>query len=160
MPVTEAGLEEAPMNVRAFCTVALVAMPVFLIAGCGDNAGSGTSASGSPTTTLNVTETEFKLDPADPSVDKTGTVQIKIANDGKVAHALEVEGPGGEAKSDTIAPGKTGTLDVDLSKSGTYEWYCPIDGHKDKGMKGEIKVAGGGSGGSSSDDKKSSGGGY
>jgi len=148
------------MNVRAFCTVAL-AMPALMAVGCGsDNSGGNGSAGGSSATTLNVTETEFKLDPADPSVDKTGTVQIKIANDGKVAHALEVEGPGGEAKSDTIAPGKTGTLDVDLSKSGTYEWYCPIDGHKDKGMKGEIKVAGGGSGGSSSDDKKSSGGGY
>jgi uncharacterized cupredoxin-like copper-binding protein len=39
-----------------------------------------------------------------------------------------------------IEPGKSATLKVDLSTPGTYEIYCPVDGHKPGGMKGEIKV--------------------
>jgi uncharacterized cupredoxin-like copper-binding protein len=39
-----------------------------------------------------------------------------------------------------IEPGKSATLKVDITKPGTYEFYCPIDGHKQQGMKGEIKV--------------------
>ena len=74
-----------------------------------------------------------------------------VTNDGQVPHALEVEGPDGEAETDTIEPGKSDDLKVDLGKAGTYEWYCPIGNHKEQGMKGEITVAGGGSGKAASD---------
>ncbi|MEA2255744.1 MAG: Copper binding protein plastocyanin/azurin family, partial [Solirubrobacteraceae bacterium] len=53
-------------------------------------------------------------------------------------------------------------LTVDFAKKGTYEWYCPIDGHRGRGMEGKIAVAGGGGGGgggsstSSSNNNKSS----
>ena len=77
-----------------------------------------------------------------------------VSNAGQIPHALEVEGPNGEAKTGTIEPGKSEDLKVDLSKAGTYEWYCPIGNHKDQGMKGEIKVAGGGSGKAAEDDDK------
>jgi hypothetical protein len=43
-----------------------------------------------------------------------------------------------------LNPGQTGTLPVDLSKPGTYEWYCPVGEHRDFGMEGEITVGGGG----------------
>ena len=71
---------------------------------------------------------------------------LDVKNDGQIAHALEVEGPNGEAKTGTIDPGSSATLTVDLSKPGTYEMYCPIDNHKGMGMKGTVVVAGGGSG--------------
>ena len=44
---------------------------------------------------------------------------------------------------------ESATLKVELNKPGTYEFYCPIDGHKQQGMKGQIKVAGGGFGSAS-----------
>jgi len=31
---------------------------------------------------------------------------------------------------------------VTLPKAGTYEIYCPVDGHKGLGMKGTITVGG------------------
>jgi uncharacterized cupredoxin-like copper-binding protein len=61
-------------------------------------------------------------------------------NVGSVDHALEVEGQGIEEESSEVAPGETTTLKVNLPKSGTYEIYCPVDGHKDKGMEGMITV--------------------
>jgi uncharacterized cupredoxin-like copper-binding protein len=76
-------------------------------------------------------------------VEKAGPTTIEVANDGKFDHSLEVEGPNGEVETDTIPPGKSATLEVDLSKPGTYEMYCPIGNHRDMGMEGEVSVAGG-----------------
>ena len=63
-----------------------------------------------------------------------------VTNDGKITHAFVIEGNGVEEKTGDIAPGATKTLRVTLSKAGSYEMYCPIDGHKDQGMKGTITV--------------------
>jgi plastocyanin len=142
--------------------VALGAAGLLVLAGCGEKrettTGAGAStqgtASGGPIT---ISETEFKLDPSSPEVPKAGPVQFTVKNDGTIDHALEIEGPNGEIKTAAIAPGKSAKVTADLSKPGTYEMYCPIDGHKANGMKGEIKVAGGGSGGSG--DNSGSGGG-
>jgi uncharacterized cupredoxin-like copper-binding protein len=124
--------------------------------------------SGPLVATVNVAETDFKLTPANPTVSKTGVVEFKIRNRGQVTHALEVEGPEGERETDSIEPGRSATLKVDLGKRGSYEWYCPIGDHKERGMRGAVIVAGGGtetsedaggtttsddSGGSGSDDK-------
>ena len=106
-----------------------------------------TTPSGAPVQTIRVTETEFKLDPANPQVKKAGVVEFRIRNDGQVVHALEVEGPEGEVETENIDPGKSASLKADLSKPGSYEWYCPVDDHKDRGMRGKIEVAGGDSGG-------------
>jgi uncharacterized cupredoxin-like copper-binding protein len=138
-------------------------MAVALVAaGCGEKretttggaSGGGSSSGGAATVTIS--ETDFKLSPSSPAVDHAGPVTFKVKNDGGTTHALEVEGPDGEVETDPIAPGKSATLNASLGKPGTYEIYCPIDGHKDKGMKGEIKV---GSGGPSGDDNGGSSGG-
>ena len=136
----------------------LVVAAGLLLGACGDDnkgGGSGSesrSGGGGPTATVAVSETEFKLAPANPKVDKAGVVEFKVKNDGKIVHALEVEGPNGEVKTKGIQPGSSATLKADLSKAGSYEWYCPIDGHKDQGMKGEIRVAGGGGGSTTTED--------
>jgi uncharacterized cupredoxin-like copper-binding protein len=79
-------------------------------------------------------------------------VAFKIKNDGEIVHALEVEGPKGEVETEAIQPGKSATLEADLSKAGSYEWYCPIGNHRQQGMGGRISVAGGGSGGATTGD--------
>jgi len=85
-------------------------------------------------------ETDFRLDPANPTIKKAGTVRFNVENRGQSPHALEVEGPKGEAKTGQLSPGASTTLTVDLSKPGTYEMYCPVDDHKGMGMKGKITV--------------------
>jgi uncharacterized cupredoxin-like copper-binding protein len=127
--------------------MAMVAASGVMAVGCGSDKSASKPSSGAGPTVA-VSETEFKLSPANPKVAKTGVVRFTVTNDGKIAHALEVEGPKGEVKTAAIEPGKSATLKADLSKAGSYEWYCPIDGHKKNGMEGKITVAGGGSGGS------------
>lgn len=152
------------MTLPARAVIALAAAGLLALTGCGEKRATGTGSStaapatGPAAATVKVSETEFKLDPSSPKVAKAGVIEFKATNDGATKHALEIETPDGGLRTDPIEPGKSASLKADL-KPGTYEWYCPIDGHKDKGMKGEIKVAGGGSGGSSNDSGGSSGGG-
>jgi len=140
-------------------TVALSGIAVaalgFGVVGCGSSSSSSSTTAASSTTTsaaaggggasgggssVNVSETEYKLNPSDPTV-KAGQVTLNATNDGTVTHSLEVEGTssGDQELQSELQPGQSGTLTVNL-KPGKYEFYCPIDGHKDLGMKGEITV--------------------
>jgi uncharacterized cupredoxin-like copper-binding protein len=137
----------------ALCGIGVLALTA--LAGCGggnDNTTSTSASTPAPaapapagaakaaTSTVNVSETEYKLTPSDPTV-KKGEVTINAKNNGQVQHSIEVEGPGGEQRLNTpLNPGQSGTLKVSLTKPGKYTWYCPIDGHKNMGMKGEITV--------------------
>jgi uncharacterized cupredoxin-like copper-binding protein len=130
-------------------TLALAAVPI--AAGCGDDDGdedetTAAETSATETTgggggeTVSVSETDFALNPSDSTV-QAGTVTFNVSNDGQTEHSLEVEGPGEESELESpLAPGESGTLEVDLSEPGTYEWYCPVDNHKEMGMKGQITV--------------------
>jgi plastocyanin len=130
-----------------FAIGAAVAVPMV---GCGgsSNDNSTSNAATPPATTggggaggsVDLTATDFKFDPSDPSV-KSGNVTFNLKNDGQVTHSLEIEDVNGEDKEleGDVSPGSNGTLTVDL-KPGTYEFYCPIDNHKQMGMTGEITV--------------------
>jgi uncharacterized cupredoxin-like copper-binding protein len=144
----------------------LVALLALAAAGCGSsssssNSGDSTSASssGAAAGTLSVSEKEFSLTPANPKVDKAGKVTISVTNDGTTTHALAVNGPSGKVQTPALQPGQSKTLVVDFSKAGSYEWFCPIDGHKGMGMDGHVTVGSGG-GGSSSGTSSPKGSGY
>jgi uncharacterized cupredoxin-like copper-binding protein len=152
------------MKSLAIATAALLAIG---LTGCGSDNGNG-AESAAPTApaqaqTINVSETEFKLDPSDPKV-KKGVVNFNVTNDGKVVHSLEVEGPSGEVELEKVLrPGQSGTLKVNMNKAGAYEWYCPVGDHKASGMEGEITVvdgSGGGGGASPSEDDSGGGSAY
>lgn len=126
----------------------LVLLPLVLaLSACGgSSSGSGTGA-GSILQTIKISEKEFSLTPSTASLAKPGTYEFDISNDGTVTHSFEVEGNGVEQKAGDIQAGSTTTLRVDLTKAGSYEMYCPIDGHKQQGMKGTITVGGAGAAG-------------
>jgi hypothetical protein len=76
--------------------------------------------------------TEFEI--GMPTILKPGSHLFKIKNDGKEPHGLTVEGNGTSATLPTAAqPGETVTLPVDLAP-GSYNAFCPLDGHGDRGM--------------------------
>ncbi|HWJ45564.1 MAG TPA: cupredoxin domain-containing protein [Gaiellaceae bacterium] len=129
---------------RALPLSALLAAAL-LAGGCGsdDESGGGTTAAGEQTVEL--TASEYAFDPSDVSLDAGGSVTFRVTNDGDETHALEVEGNGVEEETEEIAPGETGEVTVDL-QAGEYEFYCPVDGHKDKGMEGSLVVGGAGAG--------------
>jgi uncharacterized cupredoxin-like copper-binding protein len=135
-----------------------VVVAVIAASGCGGGNGAGSAhsraastsspaASAAPMKTVTIQETEYKLTPSAVTLSQPGTYVFKVVNGGSVTHALEIEGTGVKQKSPEIAPGKTTTVSVDLKGAGTYEMYCPIDGHRNKGMEGKITIGSGAAGG-------------
>jgi uncharacterized cupredoxin-like copper-binding protein len=129
----------------------ILAPTVFVLAACGGSsnkpAASSTSAGPVAGQTITLSEKEFSITPKTISVAKTGTYTFQVKNDGTITHALEVEGQGVEQKTGDITPGSSASLTVTLSKNGSYEVYCPIDGHRQSGMEASLTVgsaAGGG----------------
>ena len=141
---------------------AILASLVLIAAGCGgddnDNGGGGSSDSSKAEDTGSDTggassggggggATKLTLT-ADPGgalkFDKTeltakpGKVTITMDNPSDVPHAVEVEGQGVEEETKTLTNG-TADVTVDL-KAGKYEFYCPVDGHRESGMEGTLTV--------------------
>jgi uncharacterized cupredoxin-like copper-binding protein len=114
--------------------------------GGGENAPSG--AKETVLKTIEVNETEFTLKPAEITLEELGTYVFKAVNSGSTVHALEIEGQDIEEETEEIQPGQSAELKVKL-EAGTYELYCPVDGHKEEGMEGKVivKEGSGGSGG-------------
>ena len=124
---------------------------VVLLAGCGGGGGSNEAENtGAVVQTIQISEKEFSLNPSTVDVSKSGTYEFEVTNDGQITHSLNIEesGEGSEAESGNIEPGQMKTVRFTFSKDGSYEMYCPIDGHRDQGMEGTISVgsAGGGAG--------------
>jgi plastocyanin len=134
-------------------TIGVLAVAAILaLAGCGgdDSSGSGSGSSGSSGSSSSSSSgggSTLAL-AADPGgalkFDKTslkakaGSVTIDFTNDASIPHAVAVEGNGVDKEGETVTGGKN-SLSVDL-KPGTYEFYCPVPGHKEAGMKGKLVV--------------------
>lgn len=145
---------------RAISLILLVGAIAIPVAGCGgdddDSGGGSSSSSGTAKTNTNTTA---KSGPggrqvinisADPSgalkfnksslSAKAGKLTVVMANPSDLPHAIEIEGNGIEIKGQTVNKGGTSKASGDL-KAGTYEFYCPVDSHKQAGMKGTLTVS-------------------
>lgn len=74
-----------------------------------------------------------------PDTLPAGHVAFNIENGGKENHGFEIEGNGVHLKSTELSRGNTTSLEADL-KPGTYTIWCPVDGHKGKGMVKTVTV--------------------
>jgi len=118
--------------------------------GSASSSSSTGSAPGGVIKTVAIKESEYKLSPSSVTLSKPGTYAFKAENNGSTQHSLTIEGEGvkseggGEAGEveleQDLSPGQSGVLRVTFQKSGTYEMYCPVDGHEQEGMKGEVVV--------------------
>lgn len=130
--------------------IAPIGLVVVALAGCGGK--GGTTQQAAPTgggKSIQIKEIEYSLAPAKVTIAAPGTVTFDAKNAGKVDHALEIQGNGIDQKLGTLSPGSSGKLTVDLSKAGTYELFCPIDGHRGMGMQATVVVGGASAGGAS-----------
>jgi uncharacterized cupredoxin-like copper-binding protein len=70
-----------------------------------------------------------------------GRVTLVMANprsSGK-PHGIAIEGRHVDKDGRIVSPGGTSRVTVTLKK-GTYEFYCPVRGHKAAGMEGKLVV--------------------
>ena len=151
------------MGKRIGSLVALLAATALIAAGCGgdddnssDNSSNSSGAQGNTTdntqsgggggggggasSTVKLTADPggaLKFDTTKLSA-KAGKVTVVMDNPSSTPHAVEVEGKGVEQETKTLTGG-TAKMTVDL-KPGKYEFYCPVDGHRQAGMEGTLTV--------------------
>jgi uncharacterized cupredoxin-like copper-binding protein len=94
------------------------------------------TTTGPKATTVQVTESEFKIALASNEL-KAGTVTFDVRNAGEIEHDLSIVGM--SEKTKLIPPGGSSKLTVTL-KPGKYELYCSVPGHKAAGMAVRITV--------------------
>jgi uncharacterized cupredoxin-like copper-binding protein len=87
-------------------------------------------------------ETEYRIQlPSKTShVLVGGVYTFHVVNKGKAPHNLTIEGPGVKnAHTKNLAPGESADLSVQL-RTGTYDLYCSIPGHKQLGMDAKLSI--------------------
>jgi nitrite reductase (NO-forming) len=104
-------------------------------AGSSDSGGSG--GSGDVLGTLEVTSVDVGFAPKELTVDKAGTYEVMLTNDGALAH--DITFPDGQKA--VAKPGESASVVVDVPADG-LAFQCSVPGHADAGMKGVITVKG------------------
>ena len=79
---------------------------------------------------------EYAFEPDKVSVDP-GKVTFVIENKGRRRHGFAIDEVAGEISR--IQPGETAKITLTLS-TGNYTVYCPVKGHRDRGMVGTLGV--------------------
>jgi plastocyanin len=94
----------------------------------GGGGGSTVSISADPSGALKYEEIYVTATP--------GSITIDFTNMSSLPHDVTIEGDGA---TDTIT-GSTTSTTVDL-ESGTYKFFCSVDGHRAAGMEGKLTVS-------------------
>ena len=98
----------------------------------------GSQAAGAATTSQRVELNEYSIR-MPPSL-TPGQQSFTIVNGGKEIHSFEIEGNGVRARLPSDLPrGDSAKLELDL-KPGSYDVWCPVEGHRAKGMSTTITV--------------------
>jgi uncharacterized cupredoxin-like copper-binding protein len=75
-----------------------------------------------------------------PATLSPAQVTFNVTNRSTHEHSFEVEGEGIEKALDrTLQPGQSAKLVVDL-RAGTYQVYCPVADHEERGMTRPLVV--------------------
>ena len=128
---------------------ALLLIPfALLLAGCGGTSGgTGSPNQGHLGETAGVNGNkvtiilkDFTITPVTVALPKTGTYSFELHNEGAQLHSLKIVGNGLSVRGKEINFGKNSTFKVTFKKAGTYQMFCPVDGHKALGMTGTITV--------------------
>jgi nitrosocyanin len=87
---------------------------------------------------FSVTGTEFAFSPDTLTVNKGDTVNVTFTNNGKYPHNFTISELNVMGK--TVMAGQSDTVTFTADKAGTFQFFCSVPTHKDRGMVGTITV--------------------
>jgi uncharacterized cupredoxin-like copper-binding protein len=67
------------------------------------------------------------------------TLVMKNPSSSGTEHGIAIDGHGLDKEGKIVAAGKTSKVTVSV-KPGKYTYYCPVEGHRQLGMKGKLTV--------------------
>lgn len=102
-----------------------------------DGAVDAAAASAGTTAAIDVTLTEFAIEPASLTAAAGQPLTFTISNEGTVPHDFSIEGV---AQTEQIPAGESTTLEVEPLEAGEYKVLCTVAGHEPAGMSGTLTV--------------------
>jgi plastocyanin len=147
-------------SARGFAVLAVLLAALTACGGDDDGDATATTSAAAPSTSAEAPPTETAAPtPAGAAESQTptategemfievssdglsaGSYTIEVMNEGSATHDFVVERVGADvAGADTIAPGTSTTLTVDL-EPGEYVFYCSVANHRDMGMEVTVTV--------------------
>lgn len=87
---------------------------------------------------ITVVGKEFAYEPSVLDLKVGEKVELTFKNEGKYPHDLDI--PALSVNTEVIPAGKETTVIFMPEKSGSYELFCSVAGHKDLGMKGSVEA--------------------
>lgn len=85
-----------------------------------------------------VSAKEFAYSPSTINLKKNERVRIKFTNDGGMTHNLVVDGM--DVSTKNIGPGESDSVEFTPLQTGTFSFFCSIDGHRGLGLEGKMIV--------------------
>ncbi len=131
--------------VCAFALTAVTSLALVACGGGGDStsteAGAGGGATGATVDLAADSGNQIAYD-TDSLSAKAGNITIDFDNPSDaLGHDVCVEEGGGkELGCSDVVTGEQTSLDLKNVKPGTYKFFCSVDGHRDAGMEGTLKV--------------------
>lgn len=101
------------------------------------------AATPAPVQNIQVRAGDYYFEPKEITV-RLGQVSFIIANDGpERPHTFAIRnrsGSGDLVRSSRLEVGQSGTVQAEFREAGTYEFYCTLPGHADRGQRGTLTV--------------------
>jgi plastocyanin len=88
---------------------------------------------------VNMTAVEFAFQPATVQVLSSGAVTFNMRNDGQFPHNIQFDDQDNPVFPADLNKGESASATVTLAP-GTYSFYCPVPGHRERGMVGTLTV--------------------
>jgi uncharacterized cupredoxin-like copper-binding protein len=87
---------------------------------------------------------DFTIEPSSFTVAVGDTVHFNVVNQGAREHNLELELESAGVEQvffgANLQPGQSDVAEVTFSQPGTYELYCPVGSHRERGMIASVEV--------------------
>ena len=82
---------------------------------------------------------EYNFDKDNVQVNQGDTVKVTFKNTGRIIHNWVLRGH--NVGTAILKPGASQTVQFTADKSGTFEYFCSVPGHREKGMLGSLSVS-------------------
>lgn len=91
-----------------------------------------------PVKEVSVSAKEYVYTPSTITVKKGENIKINFTNNGTTVHNFTITELGVATK--TIGPGETDSVTFAVPNTGTFTYFCSVDGHRDLGLQGKLIV--------------------
>ncbi len=88
---------------------------------------------------ITVYGSEFEFQPNSIQVKKGETVRLTFINAGTVEHDLVIDEL--NVRTQRLQPRASETIEFIADKTGTFSFYCSVEGHRQQGMEGKLAIS-------------------